>query len=83
MFPDVVFNLVKDMKVKNDTIQDYAKVNLDMADQALRVLSISYKEIDKNTDFEKLVASDLEKDLTLLGLVGMIDPCTTRSKRCY
>ncbi|MDY0277414.1 MAG: cation-translocating P-type ATPase [Acholeplasma sp.] len=72
--PDIIFNLVTNVEGGKDTIQDYAKVNLDMADMALRVLAISYKEIDKNTVFSKLNMKDVEKDLTLLGLVGMIDP---------
>ena len=78
--PDVVFNLVTSIEGTKDTIQDYAKVNLDMADQALRVLAIAYKEIDKNTKFDDLVPSDLENDSTLLGLVGMIDPARPEVK---
>ena len=78
--PDVVFNLVKDIEGNVDTLQDYAKVNLDMADQALRVLAISYKEVSKDLDFSNTDASDFESDLTLLGLVGMIDPARPEVK---
>ena len=42
------------------------------ADRALRVLAASYKTYDSvPSSFEP---SDLEKDLTFIGLVGMIDP---------
>ncbi len=77
--PDVVFDLVKEIE-GNDTIKDYAKVNLEMADLALRVLAVSYKEIAKDTDFASLNVKDVEKDLTLLGLYGMIDPARPEVK---
>ena len=77
--PDVVFDLVKDIE-GSDTIKDYAKVNLEMADLALRVLAVSYKEIAKDTDFASLNVKDVEKDLTLLGLYGMIDPARPEVK---
>lgn len=78
--PDVVFNLVKDIEGNKDSIQDYAKVNLDMADQALRVLAISYRKVSKDLDFDNLPASHFENELTLLGLVGMIDPARPEVK---
>src|SRR5690554_3635043 len=77
--PDVVFDLVKDIEGK-DSIKDYAKANLDMANKALRVLAVGYKEIPKNTDFTKLTPQDVEKDLTLVGLYGMIDPARPEVK---
>jgi Ca2+-transporting ATPase len=40
-----------------------------MSDQALRTLGSAYKEVKGKTD-----PSDMEKDLILVGLVGMIDP---------
>lgn len=49
------------------------KGNKKYADKALRVLGACYKEYDKvPTNFEP---SALEKDLTFIGFVGMIDPC--------
>ncbi|MDD3894163.1 MAG: calcium-translocating P-type ATPase, PMCA-type [Syntrophomonadaceae bacterium] len=44
----------------------------EMSRQALRVLAIAYKEIDRIP--VELNAAELEKDLTFMGLVGMIDP---------
>jgi Ca2+-transporting ATPase len=40
-----------------------------MSDQALRTLGIAYKLVN-----EKIDSSEMEKDLILVGLVGMIDP---------
>ncbi|NSL51077.1 calcium-transporting P-type ATPase, PMR1-type [Calidifontibacillus erzurumensis] len=42
-----------------------------MADEALRVLAVAFKEVDCETMF---TPDKLEKDLIFLGLVGMIDP---------
>ena len=47
-------------------------VNAQMANQALRVLGLAYKEVSRLprvSDF-----GELEKNLTFIGLVGMIDP---------
>jgi len=48
--------------------------NEEMANQALRVLAIAVKKIDKNIPLEKYDFDLLENDVTLVGLVGMIDP---------
>ena len=49
-----------------------AKMNEDMSQNALRVLAIGYKEIEKIPDVP--TSEELECDLTFMGLVGMIDP---------
>lgn len=41
-----------------------------MSDDALRVLGAAFKELDSND----IAPQDLEKDLILIGMVGMIDP---------
>lgn len=52
--------------------QDIVNANKNMASQALRVLCAAQKTYDvAPTDFEPTA---LEKDLTFLGLTGMIDP---------
>ncbi|MCQ2009786.1 calcium-translocating P-type ATPase, PMCA-type [Sporolactobacillus sp. STSJ-5] len=48
---------------------DYLRAAEEMSDQALRVLGAAYKDTDEMID-----ADVMEKDLTVLGLVGMIDP---------
>lgn len=77
--PDVMFNLVKDIE-GTSTIEDYTVANLNMANKALRVLAIGYKEIPADTDFTKLTPQDVEKDLTLVGMYGMIDPARPEVK---
>ena len=43
------------------------------ASKALRVLCVAYKAYDEMPEFSD--ASEIEKDLTFIGVVGMIDPC--------
>ncbi len=43
------------------------------ASKALRVLCVAYKVYDEMPVFSD--ASEIEKDLTFIGVVGMIDPC--------
>jgi len=79
--PDVVLNRSTSFevngKVNNLTTNDKESIlneNNNMADQALRVLAVAYKELTNDTDFTKLTFEEIESDLTMLGLVGMIDP---------
>lgn len=48
------------------------RINLSMTEQALRVIAITYKTL--NTPPLKDSVKDLESNLTLIGLLGMIDP---------
>ena len=50
------------------------------AQQALRVLGFAYQEISAQ-DAAHLSEEELEKDLTLLGICGMIDPPRGRCSR--
>lgn len=53
-------------------LQRVAAIATDLADDALRVLALAYREVD-----DVAAAADpeeLERDLVLVGLVGMIDP---------
>ena len=62
-------------KIKHD-IEEYKKTidkyNDEMAEHALRVLAMAYKVIDHMPSKEEM--KNLEKDLTYVGMVGMIDP---------
>ena len=53
-------------------------VNEEMSADALRVLAVAYKELDKVP--ENPTPEELEKDLTFLGMVGMIDPPRPEAK---
>lgn len=44
--------------------------NVEMANEALRVIAVGYKEID----YLKKASPDLEENLVFVGLIGMIDP---------
>ncbi|MBN1144581.1 MAG: cation-translocating P-type ATPase, partial [Bacteroidales bacterium] len=48
------------------------KANSELADRAMRVLAVAYREFD--TLPESLDAATVEKELTFLGLIAMIDP---------
>lgn len=48
---------------------EYLRISEEMSDSALRVLGAAYKDTDQMID-----AEEMEKGLTILGLVGMIDP---------
>ncbi len=54
------------------------QVNEAMSREALRVLAVAYKEIDRVPDV--LTSEELENGLTFLGLVGMIDPPRPEAK---
>ena len=55
------------------------KIHDDFAREALRVIAVGYKVYDNLP--ENLDAEELEKDLILAGLVGMIDPPRPESKK--
>ena len=59
----------KEELLTNERLQEIEKINLQMAEDALRVLGIAYKDV-KEEKFDE----DIENNLTFLGLVGMIDP---------
>ena len=52
--------------------KEIVKSNEEMAKDALRVLAMSYKEIDHEPTDEEM--ENIEKDLIYVGMVGMIDP---------
>jgi Ca2+-transporting ATPase len=51
-------------KIKND--------NLNMANDALRVIAVSYTDVDRLPD--NILPETIEKNLVFIGLIGMIDP---------
>ena len=61
--------------ITEDHIEEFREATDKMSDQALRTLAVAYKPIDAVIDQE-----DMEKDLILLGVVGMIDPPREEAK---
>ncbi len=59
----------KVVPLTKDMINNYLKVTEEMSDSALRVLGVAYKDVNNVID-----ASEMEEGLTIIGLVGMIDP---------
>jgi len=59
-------------------LQAATRINQEMSENALRVLAIGYKEIDKIP--ANPTSDELECGLTFMGLVGMIDPPRPEAK---
>lgn len=84
--PDIVLNLCNSIVENGKTIpltsekrEEVLSVNRDLARQALRVLGVSYRPLD---GLPTPCDSDvLEKNLTFVGLLGMIDPARPEVKK--
>ena len=79
--PDVIFD--RSNAIENGSLNEldtFKTANQTMAEQALRVLAVAYKKIDKKSDLKSLSFIDLEENLTLLGLIGMMDPARPEVK---
>ncbi len=79
--PDVIFKRSISIDGTIDkNLGNFEKANHDMSNNSLRVLAIAYKKIDPALDLKKLDTNDLEQDLTLVGLIGMMDPARPEVK---
>ncbi|MFL8888590.1 cation-translocating P-type ATPase [Helcococcus kunzii] len=83
--PDIIFErcshvLVdgKEVEFTPELKQKYADKNIEFAKQALRVLAYTYRRWENLPDSNK--PEDVEKDLVLIGLSGMIDPSRPEAK---
>lgn len=77
--PDVLLNECVGIEEKRQTRgltsgdrNRILQVNNDLANEALRVLAVGYRILDKTPD--KYEAKEIEKGLTFVGLIAMIDP---------
>lgn len=71
------FDMMASRCISGD-LENARKVTEDMSKDALRVLAIAYKQIDKIP--ENATSEQLESNLTFMGLVGMIDPPRPEAK---
>ncbi len=71
------FDVLAKRCVNGDT-EKARKINDEMSNNALRVIAIAFKDIDKIP--QELDSDNIENDLTFLGLVGMIDPPRPEAK---
>ena len=71
------FDMMAPRCVKGD-IDKARQITESMSENALRVLALAYKVIDEVPQSPK--SEDLEKGLTFMGLVGMIDPPRPEAK---
>ncbi len=65
------FDMMAERCVTGD-LEKARRITEEMSAKALRVLAVGYREFDEMP--QELTPETIEKDLTLLGLVGMIDP---------
>ena len=67
---------------KKEDLENYKKEiyqsNENMANEALRVLGLAYKELEYEPNQEEI--KEMERDLTFIGMVGMIDPPREEAK---
>ena len=71
------FDMMESRCIKGD-IETARKTTESMSEDALRVIAVAYKEIEKLPD--NLTSDELENGLTFMGLVGMIDPPRPEAK---
>ncbi len=83
--PDIMLNLSTAIHKSGNIISiseedrnNILTANHDMAAQALRVLAFAYRKFDVMP--QELRPEDIEKDMTFVGLIGMIDPARPEAK---
>lgn len=83
--PDIIFERCTHVLVDGEEVpftdelkQEYADKNIEYARQALRVLAYTYRKWDTLPD--TLDSEEVENNLVLIGLSGMIDPSRPEAK---
>ena len=83
--PDIVLDRCSKILVNGRAVeltdkmrQDITKANSSFANEALRVLACAYREYPALP--EKISSEVVEKDMTFIGLMGMIDPARPEAK---
>ncbi|MDD3852076.1 MAG: cation-translocating P-type ATPase [Syntrophomonadaceae bacterium] len=68
-----IYKQGKIQKLSRHDLQQFIELQSKWAAEALRVLGFAYREL-KNTEAGNCTEEELENNLVLLGIVGMIDP---------
>lgn len=75
--PDIIFNKCKYalengevISINDEIIKNYKRINEEFSNKALRVLAFATKQVEEGF----IPSLDDENDLTLIGLMAMIDP---------
>ncbi len=66
------------LPMEEHDLQEIREAGRRMASQALRVLAVAYRKLDRLP--EKPTADEIERDLIFAGLIGMIDPARPEVK---
>jgi P-type Ca2+ transporter type 2C len=66
------------LPIEEHDVREIHEASERMANQALRVLGVAYRKIDRLP--ERPAAEEIERDLTFIGLIGMIDPARPEVK---
>jgi len=66
------------LPMEEHDVQEISEAGRRMASQALRVLAVAYRKLDRLP--EKPTADEIERDLIFVGLIGMIDPARPEVK---
>lgn len=74
--PDV---LLKECVLTKEEFEKIDKINNELARKAMRVLGVAYKVLESLP--AEISAKSIEKDLTFLGLIAMIDPARPEVKK--
>ena len=61
----------RELNITSTNIQKASLFNEQMAEKALRVIAVAYKDLEELPDN---INTNIEKNLTFVGLIGMIDP---------
>ncbi|WP_409201056.1 cation-translocating P-type ATPase [Methanobrevibacter sp. DSM 116169] len=80
---DLSDNIDNNGNIENKTDANTSEIKKEinkMTNSALRVIGLGYKELDEHTNIDDLKAEDAEKNLTFVGMVGMIDPPRMEAK---
>jgi Ca2+-transporting ATPase len=64
----------EEREITREDLDENLNVMNKMAEDALRVLAMSYKELPDDYDTSMLEVDEVEVDLVFVGLIGMIDP---------